>query len=180
MRQNRDCKWLAVASGNLDQLPEKAPEAVFLWPLASQQDTRDFQDLIFYKNSGQLDRGTWIIPGDVIGDGDNDVVNARFDSNVYLYDFVCETSSIFANLSEVFSIKGRHHFRNAIGQWTPGKGVNIVTPHIWERRQGFLKGVKITGVYLDFAAFNYVEIINGTNWTYGIIPDVINLLQVRG
>ena len=52
-------------------------------------------------------------------------------------------------------------------------------PDLWLRRKGFLRGIRLRGVFLPFPPFNYLEtMVKGTNVTYGIYPEVMRILQV--
>ena len=86
-------------------------------------------------DAGVLSIGVWIAPLELL---QLESLKSRFDSSIYLYNF---TSSSSADVSEVFSVKGEHRFVNSFGRWSEGGGLEIWKSHMWERRQGFLKGI---------------------------------------
>ncbi len=156
------------------------------------------------EEGGMLQTGTWVLPADESA-LDREKITARFDSRIFFYNFTCDQGEgePVIWLQELFVIKRVHRcgissnnrknvlgnifvheshsrFYNTFGRWTKGGGMVLEEPDLWLRRKGFLKGIRLRGVFLPFPPFNYLEtMFNGTNVTYGIYPEVIRILQVK-
>ncbi len=170
-----DNDWMvSTLTHRIPEWTRESSRTVILWPLAPGSEWRQFP----MGMESLMTKGTWLVPHDLIRD-DTDIV-LRFDSGVFLYNLTCGGAAR-AKLSEVFSIKGKLRITNGIGWWIYERKqgrLNIFTPNVWERRQRFLEGVKLKGVYLPFPPFGYVKRVDGRNVTYGILKDAIKLLQV--
>ncbi len=141
--------------------------------LISVSTRTDKEELKTLASNGGMKRGVWLLPHDLV---DKDAVLARFDSSVYLYSFDKTLSS--ASLYEIFAIKEKNKFFNAVGEWTKSGGLHFKIPHMWERRMGFLRGVVLRGAHLECAPFTFLSEKNGTRKAHGIIPDIFEAFQV--
>ncbi len=128
---------------------------------------------------GGMARGVWMVPRDLVVDADDEVVSSRFDSNVYEYAF---EEGDLVSLRELFSIKGADRFLVHWGNWTPEQGLTLENPHLWERRIGYLKGVKLRATVLQWLPFTFVEKAGNGSLirTYGIIPEIFRAFQEQG
>ena len=123
--------------------------------------------------SGRMSRGVWLVPSNLI---DESVLETRFDSEVFTYSFVGDT----ATLRELFSVKRINRFSSAWGNWSSKDGLKLHSPlHVWERRMGFLRGVRLKLTHLEWRPFNVIERREGNVTVSGLFPDIFKLFQVH-
>ncbi len=179
---------------------------VVMWMVDTPERRRGLASAAERGEGGLLQTGTWVLPADESA-LNREKITARLDSRIFFYNFTCDQGEgePVIWLQELFVIKRVHRcgissnnrkkikkigsifvheshsrFYNTFGRWTKGGGMVLEEPDLWLRRKGFLKGIRLRGVFLPFPPFNYLEtMVNGTNVTYGIYPEVVRILQVK-
>ncbi len=165
---SQDSPWNIVYDNRQDHIDLDQPGHKVSLILVTPRNRLSFRQA---STGGIMRKGVWIVPHHLM---DPYQVKSRFDSNILTYN----VTNGSVNLSEVFSVKDSHKFLNDFGYWSEEEGLVIHQPHMWERRQGFLKGVKLIGMHLPWPPYTYIEEDEyGNTTTYGILPDAIKMFQ---
>ncbi len=95
----------------------------------------------------------------------------RLDSNVlsYSHDLV-NTSAV---LWEHYKVKGKHHTKVFLGEWSLQRGLQVENEEKWERRSN-LWGVELHNIVMPWTTWNILE---ENKAPAGLFPDLLSILE---